>query len=364
MTLFYLPCTRSPASGRGVQRVECGAMPRRKLLAFARRPVARDCSISSMMRLPITTASATRRCAARSRVADAEADADRHADRGADLGNAPRPRRRRAAGAGHALQRHVVDIAAADAATWRSALGRGRREQEDRIDAAGLERSRRSSRTPRAGSRPPARRRRRLLRGGGEALDCPSPRSGWRSPSARPAYRRRRRGRRAPWPSTWRRLMPCASARSEARWMVGPSAIGSENGTPSSMMSAPPSTSACISGSVSAAPGSPAVMKGISALRPRRPQALKTVWIRHVRSHCEAASAARDIQVQNWMPERSATVCMSLSPRPERLTSRILSFGSVGASLARRRARALDSSAGMMPSSGTGRGRPRAPRRR
>jgi hypothetical protein len=41
-----------------------------------------------------------------------------------------------------------------------------------------------------------------------------------------------------------RRLMPCARARSEARWMVGPSAIGSENGTPSSMMSAPPATSA------------------------------------------------------------------------------------------------------------------------
>ena len=51
--------------------------------------------------------------------------------------------------------------------------------------------------------------------------------------------------------------------------MVGPSAIGSENGTPSSMMSAPASTSACISGTVSAGSGSPAVMNGISALRCR-----------------------------------------------------------------------------------------------
>ena len=34
--------------------------------------------------------------------------------------------------------------------------------------------------------------------------------------------------------------MPRDSARSEAFWITGPSAIGSENGTPSSMMSAPP----------------------------------------------------------------------------------------------------------------------------
>jgi hypothetical protein len=36
---------------------------------------------------------------------------------------------------------------------------------------------------------------------------------------------------------------------------------------------------------------------------------------------------------QNVIPDFSATVCISLSPRPERLTSRILSFGRVGASL-------------------------------
>jgi hypothetical protein len=37
-----------------------------------------------------------------------------------------------------------------------------------------------------------------------------------------------------------------ASARSPAFWITGPSAIGSENGTPSSMMSAPASTMPCI----------------------------------------------------------------------------------------------------------------------
>ncbi|MPN02541.1 hypothetical protein SDC9_149757 [bioreactor metagenome] len=37
---------------------------------------------------------------------------------------------------------------------------------------------------------------------------------------------------------------------------------------------------------------------------------------------------------QKTIPDFSATVCMSLSPRPERLTSRILSLPSVGANLA------------------------------
>src|SRR3546814_1134066 len=49
--------------------------------------------------------------------------------------------------------------------------------------------------------------------------------------------------------------------------MVGPSAIGSENGTPSSITSAPASTSACITGTSASSDGSPAVTNGISALR-------------------------------------------------------------------------------------------------
>ena len=46
--------------------------------------------------------------------------------------------------------------------------------------------------------------------------------------------------------------MPAASARSAARRITGPSASGSENGKPSSMMSAPPSTAASASAGVSA----------------------------------------------------------------------------------------------------------------
>src|SRR5690349_9617969 len=50
--------------------------------------------------------------------------------------------------------------------------------------------------------------------------------------------------------------------------MTGPSAIGSENGRPNSMMSAPASVSACNSSTVCSAPGWPPVIYGISARRP------------------------------------------------------------------------------------------------
>src|SRR3954468_20041419 len=59
----------------------------------------------------------------------------------------------------------------------------------------------------------------------------------------------------------------CFNARSEDRWITGPSAMGSENGTPSSITSAPPRTRACMTGTVCAGAGSPAVTKGMSALR-------------------------------------------------------------------------------------------------
>src|SRR5690606_35867885 len=68
--------------------------------------------------------------------------------------------------------------------------------------------------------------------------------------------------------STSASFTPCASARSLARWIVGPSAIGSENGTPSSMMSAPAATHWRRTSSVTARVGNPTVMEGISALRP------------------------------------------------------------------------------------------------
>src|SRR5574337_77261 len=61
--------------------------------------------------------------------------------------------------------------------------------------------------------------------------------------------------------------------------MVGPSAMGSEKGTPSSMMSAPPATRARMRGKVSSGEGSPAVMKGMRALRPLWARLAKVVWI-------------------------------------------------------------------------------------
>ena len=68
--------------------------------------------------------------------------------------------------------------------------------------------------------------------------------------------------------STWARPTPKASARSPAFWITGPSAEGSEKGTPSSMMSAPAFAMACISEGVLSAKGKPAVTNGIRALRP------------------------------------------------------------------------------------------------
>ena len=47
---------------------------------------------------------------------------------------------------------------------------------------------------------------------------------------------------------------------SQAAWITGPSAMGSEKGTPSSSRSAPASTRACISGTVTSGCGSPAVI--------------------------------------------------------------------------------------------------------
>src|ERR1051325_10869168 len=59
--------------------------------------------------------------------------------------------------------------------------------------------------------------------------------------------------------STPRRFVPDASALSVARWMTGPSARGSENGTPTSRMSAPARSSACTMAPDRARSGSPAV---------------------------------------------------------------------------------------------------------
>src|ERR1041384_3899583 len=68
--------------------------------------------------------------------------------------------------------------------------------------------------------------------------------------------------------STPASVMPCAKATSLERWMVGPSARGSENGTPTSTRSAPAAATRCRASSDAAAVGNRAVRYGISAARP------------------------------------------------------------------------------------------------
>ncbi len=66
--------------------------------------------------------------------------------------------------------------------------------------------------------------------------------------------------------------------------MAGPSAIGSENGTPISRMSLPASTMPWRIGTVLAFSGSPAVTKGISALRPAAFSSAKRPAMRDIRA--------------------------------------------------------------------------------
>src|SRR6202008_2613877 len=63
------------------------------------------------------------------------------------------------------------------------------------------------------------------------------------------------------------RVMPAFSARKDEAWIAGPSAIGSENGMPNSIRSAPASGRRCRSSNEVWASGSPAVMKGMNAAR-------------------------------------------------------------------------------------------------
>src|SRR5215510_5381748 len=61
--------------------------------------------------------------------------------------------------------------------------------------------------------------------------------------------------------------------------MTGPSAMGSENGTPSSITSAPALASACMRGTVTEGAGSPAVTYGISAFLRSRARRSNVAWI-------------------------------------------------------------------------------------
>src|SRR5262245_10347226 len=78
--------------------------------------------------------------------------------------------------------------------------------------------------------------------------------------------------------------------------MTGPSAMGSENGTPSSMTSAPPLTKACISGTASAGSGSPAVMKGTSAFLPCCFSASKVAAMRDMSLKAERGKGGSELQ--------------------------------------------------------------------
>src|SRR4051794_24663937 len=75
--------------------------------------------------------------------------------------------------------------------------------------------------------------------------------------------------------------------------MTGPSAMGSEKGTPSSMTSAPPATSACMSGTVRLGCGSPAVMNGMSALRRSRRSRSKVDAMRDTKGSGDSIEGAR-----------------------------------------------------------------------
>ena len=136
--------------------------------------------------------------------------------------------------------------------------------------------------------------------------------------------------------ATPRSVVPLASARSEARWITGPSASGSENGTPTSITSAP-----------------------LAGQRDQDLGGAREIRIagRHVGHEpglsrgADAGEGVGDARHQRAPSSAAWTLSTSLSPRPERLTSRIASFGSSGAS---RQACAIacdDSSAGRMPSS-------------
>ena len=119
--------------------------------------------------------------------------------------------------------------------------------------------------------------------------------------------------------------MPALSARSDEAWIAGPSAIGSVNGMPISIRSAP-------------AAGRPreerergvgiGIAGGDEGDEPAAPGRL------------QRGEAARDApgvggaldRAHSLVPSASATVKMSLSPRPHRFITMRWSFGSVGAS--------------------------------
>ena len=153
------------------------------------------------------------------------------------------------------------------------------------------------------------------LRVGEEAVDAIADRSGCSSPSGRSACRRRRRGSRAPAASVFFSVMPAlqrAQARGLDRRAVGHrigeghaelDQVGAGGG-----QAAPGPATARSS-------GSPAVTKVTRPARPSPPSAR--------RSGARCGSRSSSIRAHSLVPRCSATVKMSLSPRPHRfITSR------------------------------------------
>jgi hypothetical protein len=190
--------------------------PRRDSRRFLR--AAAD-SISWMMRLPITTASAMlamrrgrlrRGCRSRRRPAASRACADCGMRR--DV-------RGRCAGTRHALQRDVVDVAASRGVRRADALRRSRSAPAGRSASRPRARAARgpSLRTPRAGSRRRARRRRRRPAARRRRRSTPIASIGIGVAHQHDGrVGRPRRGTRAPRPSTSRSEVPTFSARSDA----------------------------------------------------------------------------------------------------------------------------------------------------
>ena len=151
-------------------------------------------------------------------------------------------------------------------------------------------------------------------------------------PTGTSAWRARKRGDQV------EAVAACARRRRAraraAAWITGPSATGSENGMPSSTMSAPPSTSAS-SKRGAGRRGRDRRASGRRRTRPRR-------GARSARTSRRSGSCAR-------LRAARCACAMSLSPRPDRLTSRIGSSSRSSASFSAWASAWQLSNAQMMP---------------
>ena len=129
---------------------------------------------------------------------------------------------------------------------------------------------------------------------------------------------------------------PAASARRLAAWIDGPSAIGSVNGMPISIRSAPAAGRPAIS---SQRGGEVRIARGQEGDQPRPALA------------AQLGEAGVDPPAHSSIPMALPIVNTSLSPRPHRFMTMIWSRPSVGASLTTWPMAWLGSSAGRMPSS-------------